>query len=202
MGEQQDPPRLSADMKDPSNMEEWVKLFRSLDLALLTGNLVADLIDPDTMACYRELKDKLSSWKLDNGPGEFMGLHSSTWANIAVHANQAPLSAHKDALSSHKGMDQIFPFGPFRRCCLAVPHLGVRVRLEPLDFCIIRGAALWHHMYTWQGLGRFVVVPFADRHLFPVVRVGRPNNPIPFLGRFWTELRKRHPAAPLPTFAK
>src|SRR5260370_35468758 len=77
-----------------------------------------------------------------------------------------------------------FPCGPFRRCCLALPHLGIRVRLEPLDICLIQGAALWHHMYTWEGQGCFVVVPFAYRHLFPFSRVKWPTNPLPSLGDF------------------
>ena len=181
-------------------MQQWVKLFEALDLALLTGNLVADLVDPEKMACYHELKEKLTERDLKDGPAHFLTLHSSTWTNIAIHANQLPSLPHRDKLSSHLGADEIFPCGPFRRCCLALPHLGIRVRLEPLDFCLIQGAALWHHMYTWEGQGCFVVVPFADHHLFPFSRVKRPTNPLPSLGGFWKELRASHPATPLPTF--
>ena len=130
-----------------------MRLFGALDLALLTGNLVAELVDPEKMAHYHELKEKLTEQDLKDGPAHFLSLHSSTWMNIAVHANQLLSLPHKDALSSHLGADQIFPFGPFRQCSLALLHLGVRVRLEPLDFCIIQGAALWHHMYTWEGTG-------------------------------------------------
>jgi len=187
-------------MQSPENMQQWVKLFEALDLALLTGNLVADLVDPEKMARYHELKEKLTERDLKDGPAHFLTLHSSTWTNIAIHANQLPSLPHRDKLSSHLGADEIFPCGPFRRCCLALPHLGIRVRLEPLDFCLIQGAALWHHMYTWEGQGHFVVVPFADHHLFPFSRVKRPTNPLPSLGGFWKELRASHPATPLPTF--
>ena len=41
-------------------MEQWVKLFEALDLALLAGNLVADLVDPEKMACYCELKERVT----------------------------------------------------------------------------------------------------------------------------------------------
>jgi len=181
-------------------MEQWVRLFDALDLVLLTGNLIADLVDPEKMARYRELKEKLTECDLHDGPPHFLALHSSMWTNIAIHANQLQSLPHKDSLSSHLGSDQIFPFGPFKRCSLALPHLGVRVRLEPLDFCLIQGVALWHHMYTWEGPGCFVVVPFADHHLFPYSRVKRPTNPLPLLGDFWTELRAQHPAKLLPTF--
>ena len=106
-------PQLSGDMQSPENMEQWVRLFGALDLALLTGNLVAKLVDPEKMACYHELKEKLTEWELKDGPAHFLSLHSSTWTNIAVHTNQLPSLPHKDALSSHLGADQIFPFGPF-----------------------------------------------------------------------------------------
>ncbi len=100
-------------MQSPENMEQWVRLFGALDLALLTGNLVAELVDPEKMAHYHELKEKLTEQDLKDGPAHFLSLHSSTWMNIAVHANQLPSLPHKDALSSHLGADQIFPFGPF-----------------------------------------------------------------------------------------
>src|SRR5260370_31673594 len=83
-------PQLSWDMRSPENMQQWVKLFEALDLALLTGNLVADLVDPEKMACYHELKEKLTERDLEDGPAHFLTLHSSTWTNIAIHANQLP----------------------------------------------------------------------------------------------------------------
>ena len=94
-------------------MEQWVKLFEALDLALLAGNLVADLVDPEKMARYCELKERLMKWNLKNKLAHFLTLHSSTWTNLAIHANQLPSVPHKDSLSSHPGADQIFPFGPF-----------------------------------------------------------------------------------------
>ena len=181
-------------------MTEWVDLFQSLDLALLTGNLVAELVDPGTMGCYRKLKETLVARDLPGEPSQFLGLHSSTWTNLAIHANQQQLVPHRDGLSSHLGLDQLFPFGPFRRCRVSLPHLGVSVELNPLDFGLLHGAAIWHHMYVWRGSGRFVVVPFADRHLFPFARVRRPTNPQPLLGANWTELRRRHKAKKLGTF--
>ena len=109
-----DSPKLSGDMQSPENMEQWVRLFDALDLALLTGNLIADLVDPEKMARYRELKEKLTECDLHDGPPHFLALHSSTWTNIAIHANQLQSLPHKDSLSSHLGSDQIFPCGPFK----------------------------------------------------------------------------------------
>src|SRR5260370_32614151 len=109
-----DSPQLSGDMQSPENMEQWVRLFEALDLVLLTGNLIVDLVDPEKMACYRELKEKLTEHDLHDGPPHVLTLHSSMWTNMPIHANQLQSLPHKDSLSSHLGSDQIFPFGPFQ----------------------------------------------------------------------------------------
>jgi hypothetical protein len=139
---------------------------------------------------YRELKTSIIE-KLKTLPGGIMGIHPSHFTNIAVHANQMPSKPHKDGLSNHNG---------FEDCYICFPHLGIRLKLHPLDICIVRGAALFHHMYKWKGKGRFVVVPFTDRHLFPTMRVKRPKHPGHFLGHQWKSFRTDFPTHVLPTF--
>ena len=134
-------------------------------------------------------------------PGDFMSIHSSHWVNIAVHANQLPEKPHKDLLSNHRGLDGISSFGPFTRCWICFPHLGIRLEVRPFDVCLLRGAALFHHMYRWSGDGRFVVVPFVDRHLFPTRRVERPGNGIGIFGMKHKIFRSHYPSKPLPSFA-
>jgi hypothetical protein len=148
---------------------------------------------------YRELKTSIIE-KLKTLPGGIMGIHPSHFTNIAVHANQMPSKPHKDGLSNHNGLDGISSVGIFEDCYICFPHLGIRLKLHPLDICIVRGAALFHHMYKWKGKGRFVVVPFTDRHLFPTMRVKRPKHPGHFLGHQWKSFRADFPTHVLPTF--
>jgi hypothetical protein len=174
-------------MKGAHNMQAWVKFFDKVDPILHAINCVADCVDFETMGCYRRLKDKTinSDEPGDLPPGSFMGVHASHWVNIAVHANQLPLKPHKDLLSNHNGYDAISSFGQFTQCWICFPHLGIRILVNILDVCLLRGAALFHHMYRWKGLGRFVIVPFVDRHLFPTQRVQHPKFPLPLFRQHW-----------------
>jgi hypothetical protein len=183
-------------MESPSNMQAWNQFFSRIDIVLHAINCVADCVDFDTMSRYRELKQAI----IKAFPGTFMALHASHWPNVGVHANQLPPIPHKDMLSNHNGFDGISSFGQFEHCWICFPHLGIRILIHMLDVCLLRGAALYHHMYTWKGLGRFVVVPFADRHLFPTMRVKRPKKPGRIFGTRWGEFRRLHVAKPLPTF--
>ena len=129
-----------------------------------------------------------------------MGLHPSHFINIAVHANQLPSKPHKDGLSNHNGLDGICSVSPFEDCYICFPHLGIRLKIRPLDVCVLRGAGLFHHMYKWKGRGRFVIVPFTDRHLFPTLRVKRPKYPRHFPGEKWRSFKADFPPSPLSTF--
>jgi hypothetical protein len=198
-------------MRLPSNMNAWVKLFSAIQPLLSAINHVADCVDFFTMRSYRKLKQRVVNRnkfkrrdmkRNKHFPGVFMGIHNSHWLNIGIHANQLPEKPHKDGLSSHKGLDAISSIGPFEDCWICFPHLGIRFRIRPLDVCLIRGAALYHHMYRWKGDGRFVIVPFADRHLFPTFRVRRPKFPSSVFGADWKEFRTQYPAKDLGSFMK
>jgi hypothetical protein len=186
-------------MKLPENMIVWLTFFTAMEPILHAINHVADCIDFFTMRSYRKLKYKVMHHNR-TFLGAFMALHISHWLNIAVHANQLPSKPHKDSLSSHKGFDAITSIGPFEDCWICFPHLGIRFRIRPLDVCLIRGAALYHHMYRWKGEGRFVIVPFADRHLFPTFRVKRPKFPSRVFSADWKEFRAQYPAKDLGSF--
>jgi hypothetical protein len=194
-------PTFSSDMKRPENMDCWVELFSTVEPILHSINHVADCVDFFTMRSYRKLKQKVMDHKKDL-PGGFMGIHLSHWLNIGVHANQLPSKPHRDGLSSHKGLDGICSIGPYGECWICFPHLGIRFRIRPLDVVLVRGAALFHHMYRWNGEGRFVIVPFADRHLFPTFRVKRPKFPGSVFGADWKEFRTQNPAKDLGSFQK
>ena len=129
-----------------------------------------------------------------------MGIHSLHFTNIGIHANQLPSKPHKDGLSNHNGMDGICSVGMFDGCYICFPHLGIKIKLQTLDICLLCGAALFHHMYKWKGKGRFVIVPFTDHHLFPTLRVKRPKDPQHFLGKNWGKFRAHFPSQILPTF--
>jgi len=194
-----EPPKFSGDMKRPKNLDEWYDLFIAIDPILQSINALGDCVDYDTMSRYRHLKRKVVNWtKIPLA--SMMGLHSSHFLNVAVHANQLPSKPHKDGLSSHLGYDGICAVGPFDFAWLCFPHLGIRIKVRKLDVVLLRGAAVYHHMYWWKGEGRFVIVPFADRHLFPVFRVRRPKKPSPIFGNRWAKFRASYPAQPLSTF--
>jgi hypothetical protein len=189
-------------MKGLQNMLAWVEFFQEVDPILHAINCVADCVDFETMGCYRKLKETIINNPNSHLPGLFMGVNASHWANIAIHANQLPSKAHKDLLSNHNGFDGISSFGQFQKCWICFPHLGIRILINMLDVCLLRGAALFHHMYRWKGLGRFVIVPFVDRHLFPTKRVKRPKFPLPLFRQHWKAFRAQHPSKPLPTFVQ
>lgn len=186
-------------MKTEHNLNQWGELFEKIDPVLHAINCVADCVDFETMSSYRSLKTAVMEHDKPL-PGSIMGIHASHWVNIALHANQLPEGPHKDLLSNHSGFDGISSFGPFARCYICFPHLGIRLEVRPFDVCLLRGAALFHHMYRWSGDGRFVVVPFVDRHLFPTRRVKKPMNGIPIFGAKHKAFRGTYPAKPLPTF--
>ena len=184
-------------------MLAWIQFFTKVDPLLHAINCMSDCVDFETMGCYRKLKDRIINAKGPGGlPGEFMGVHSSHWVNIAVHANQMPLKPHKDLLSNHNGYDAIMSFGGFTKCWICFPHLGIWVLINMLDVCLLQGAALFHHMYRWKGKGRFVIVPFVDRHLFPTRRVQRPQHPLPIFRQNYKSFRRDNPAKVLPTFVQ
>jgi len=187
-------------MKRPENMSAWYELFLSIDPILHAINCVADCVDFTTMSQYRHLKRKVTNWT-KIAASMFMGIHSSHWVNVAVHANQLPTKPHKDQLSNHLGYDGICAVGPFKWAWICFPHLGIKIKIYPTDIIILRGAALYHHMFWWKGEGRFCIVPFADRHLFPTFRVMRPQAPSPVFGSKWEAFREIYPAKPLGTFA-
>ena len=138
-----------------------------------------------------------------NDPLDQFGDFADDWShllNVAVHANQLPSKPHKDGLSSHLGYDGICAVGPFEYAWLCFPHLGIRIKVRKLDVVLLWGTALFHHMYWWKGQGRFVIVPFADRHLFPVFRVRRPKKMSLVFGDKWADFRASYPSKPLNTF--
>ena len=74
----------------------------------------------------------------------------------------------------------------FEDCYTCFPHLGIRLKVHPLDVCVLHGAAIFYHMHKWKGKGRFVIVPFTDHHLFPMIRVKRLKHPMRGVVRnFW-----------------
>ena len=74
----------------------------------------------------------------------------------------------------------------FEDCYTCFPHLGIRLKVHPLDVCVLHGAAIFYHMYKWKGKGWFVIVPFTDHHLFPMIRVKRLKHPMRGVVRkFW-----------------
>ena len=193
------PPDFSADMYSPENMIAWNNLFTELELVFHVSNMVLEQIDYGVALKYKELKEAIIQ---DNNhlPGGLMGIHESHWPNIAVHANQNPDDDHKDDLSSHLGFDNILPFGDFHDGWLLFPGLGIHIGIFPGDVILIRGASLSHQAWGWRGNGRFVVVPFAEHHLFPVECVGRIRHPTPIFGDQYSKARKQCPAKDLPTF--
>jgi hypothetical protein len=162
-------------MKRPENLNEWYDLFVGINPILQGINSLGDCVDYETMSRYCHLKRKVVNWtKIPLA--SMMGIHSSHFLNIAVHANQLPSQPHVDSLSSHLGYDGINSVGPFEYVWICFLHLGIWIKVRRLDMMLLWGAALHHHMYWWKGEGHFVIVPFADRHLFPVFCVRRPKK--------------------------
>ena len=193
-------PDFSADMYSPENMLAWNGLFTELDLTFHASNMVLEWIDHGAAKKYKDLKEAII---LDNKhlPGGLMGIHSSHWPCVAVHANQNPTKDHTDEKSSHLGFDNILPFGDFHDGWLLFPSLGIHIQILPGDIILIRVASLSHQAWGWRGKGRFVVVPFADHHLFPVECVGRIRHPTPIFGDQYSQARRQCPTKVLPTLA-
>ncbi len=76
-----------------------------------------------------------------------MGIHSSHWPCVAVHANQNATKDHTDDKSSHLGFDNILPFGKFHDGWLLFTSLGIHIPIYPGDIILIRGASLSHQAW-------------------------------------------------------
>jgi hypothetical protein len=186
-------------METEEDTKAWTDLFTELELVFHVSNMVLERFDYDTAMKYKDLKEAIIC-NNKHLAGDKIGLHASHWPSIGVHANQNTDDDHTDDKSSFLGYDNILPFGDFHEGWLLFPSLGIRIRVFPGDIILIRGAALRHRAWKWRGKGRFVVVPFADRHLFPTERVGRICQPSRLYRSQYKEARGQSLAQPLPTF--
>ena len=73
---------------------------------------------------------------------------------------------HTDRLDPQLGWAVLFALGNFKGGYVHLPHLGLRVRLEPGDMVLVRGRVVKHEIEDWEGGQRIGVPHFTHTSLW------------------------------------
>ena len=156
-------------------------------------NAIMERIDLAYVKSHRELKKSVVA----GDKGRLLNQNPSAWPRIAILFHQLQSHYRFDNTPLYSGFDVVNPWGPFERCTLDFPDIGISLPIEPGDIVLLHGAALRHGAKNWEGKGRMALVPFVDWRLFGGERVARPRSFQRLYGSGYNDLRKNFPAMEL-----
>lgn len=178
--------------------DHWETFFASDDVkfVLETMNFILECLDPEFVDLLEDLNTKMKM--------KHKGTASSILANhchihgMSAHSNLRG-KRHEDGASLNLGWDLVQAFGLFSDCEFEFSDLRTRANFLPTDFMALRGGSLTHTAHGWKGAGRFVLVPFIERRLFPRFAVDKPRQLKPFYPKYRKHIRAMFPPIDLHT---
>jgi hypothetical protein len=149
-------------MSTAASFTATCRLWHELDLLSHRVNTVLKLLDPVFYAKLEKLRE------LANARPFIQALHE---IDVLLLEGREFLfnrksGLHKDSHDPQLGWAVLFALGNFKGGYVHLPHLGLRVRLEPGDMVLIRGRVVQHEIEDWEGGQRISVPHFTHTSLW------------------------------------